>query len=284
MMLQAISKLKGYQVSTIGSKPLVLYDEHRWVLPVIREAQNEKLIPTPCTIVTFDRHHDALPPRKGLGEIPRLRKEGQTIEDIFQLVESHLSATNDDWLRAGMELGFIGDAILFGPIPDITRVERIFKDSVGQQHQLFFPGLPGRALSYQGDLSDLARSQELQPLWNAFGWTRTKGLQKGFGFAQGLDAIVLDFDLDCFVVDWREYLFPWPSEVFEKEFLEASSHSLTTGLKGQDIVKGIIQKAGIITLAREPIHCGGTDKSNLILESLDKYFFDGHLEPLYKKV
>ena len=136
-----------YSVGEFHQIPVVMYEDHRFILPVILEAQKEGVIPTPSVLVGFDQHHDALPPRSGLGEIPRLHKDGYPPEEFQTMVCDHLSPQDDDWLRAGMELGLISDAVVFG-VRDRHDVDRKFTDHTGQKHKIFLehclPGDSGR--------------------------------------------------------------------------------------------------------------------------------------------
>jgi hypothetical protein len=46
----------------------------------------------------------------------------------------------------------------------------------------------------------------------------------------------------------------------------------------QKFIKGLISKAGVIAVAREPRHCGGEAKADSILERLNHYLFADSLE------
>jgi hypothetical protein len=43
--------------------PYILHEDHRWLLPLAHFAQQQGMLPKPCTIIMFDRHHDALEAR-----------------------------------------------------------------------------------------------------------------------------------------------------------------------------------------------------------------------------
>lgn len=253
----------------------MLYDHHRWVLPVACEAQRAGLLPIPCTIVTFDRHHDTRePPQELRTELARVRSAGCRVADVVAVAGSRLSTINDDWLLAGMDIGLIGNAVIVGVERSWDAPEE-FQESDGTTHRIFLSSLPREALGYQGDLSDLARREALKPLWDTLGWGRVPGGQ--FGFTELANPILLDFDLDCFTLTWRGYVLPWPDEVFRKEFTEPSQQWGTIGLTGKDFIVGLLRKAGVVTIAREPVCCGGMDKAIQVLASLDRYLLDGVL-------
>ncbi len=65
--------------------------------------------------------------------------------------------------------------------------------------------------------------------------------------------------------------FPYPDEVFEKEFLTLSTYDRTEGMTGREFVQGLARKAGLITVATEPECCGGDAKMKQILSSVAKY-------------
>lgn len=271
------TRSKGeYQLLSLTQKPVVIFDDHRWILPVILEAQQDGLIPRPCTLVTFDQHHDAKRPLpKAQQVISEIQDMGATYEEVVKLVERYLSTNNDDWLKAGMELGFIGQVVNIGA-RDPRGAEGEFQDLHGTTKIIHFLNLPGGELDYQGDLSDLARRDELQPVWEVLGWEQ-RSPHDIFQFSKDKAPIVLDFDLDCFAIYWKEYIFPWLDEVWEKEFHISSDYASTEGLTGADVVDGLVSKAGLISIARSPNCCGGLGKAKRILEDINRFLFKGDL-------
>lgn len=266
-----------YQFGSFGETPVVIYDDDRWLLPVLASAQSDGLLPQPALLVAFDLHHDALPPRNGLGDIPSIRAGGYPKEALFDLVRNHLSALDDDWIKAGMELGLISDAVAYGVHEGQPNVATTHRDHLGHEHRLFIQvGLPGSELEYQGHLSDLARSEGLSGYWDVLGWEHS-GRGGRFGFRRGLPKIIVNIDLDCFAMYWRGYHLPWPDEVFEKEFHKVSDYFSTDGLAGVDVFRDFCQRAGMITIAREPNCTGGPEKGATILRRVNRYLFGGEL-------
>jgi hypothetical protein len=104
------------------------------------------------------------------------------------------------------------------------------------------------------------------------------GLGTRKGFRTGLPKIGLDFDLDCFAYRFRDCTLAWPDEVWEKEFLLRSTYSFTEGYSAQDFLSALISKTGLITIAREPGHCGSEAKADSILERLNHYQFADSLQ------
>jgi len=263
--LVQMDELRGM---SIGAHQVLIHKDHRWLLPLIHVAQQLGDLPTPANLVMFDHHHDAFEPQC-LNEIVALRAQGVTTAALVDLCANHLSTVDNDWLQAGMQLGLIKDAVLFGVDEwDRENFPMVLTDVAGQAHRIEIMWLPGSELSYQGSLSDLAKSYALEQAWDILGWQHHAEI--GFRFAEE-PKIVLDFDLDCFKLDWTDYTFPFPQEVFEREFLTPSRYHSVNGVTGRDFVLGLAAKAGLVTIATEPNHCGGQEKAQHILECVSKY-------------
>jgi len=277
MKLADLSSNSIFRVAKFGQIPVVMYEDHRWILPAILAAQKDGVIPAPAVLVGFDQHHDSLPPRSGLGPIPLLRRKGYPQEEFQTMVRDHLSQKDDDWLKAGMELGLISDAVVFG-VGDSHGVETEFQDHKGKEHKIFLEhSLPGELLGHQGSLADTITSDEIQELWAVLGWQKPDAPGDIFRFSNSVPPRIVDFDLDCFAIYWDDFVFPWPDEVFEKRFNKRSEYRTTVGLSGQDFMSGLMAGAGIITIAREPTCCGGEDKTARIFEKLNDYVFNSQL-------
>lgn len=268
------------QCLEIESPPSYMHERHRWVLPIVAHHQEIGKLPKPCTLIMFDAHHDAkeLSPEK-IKEIQKIRTSGPSPEKVSKLCSSFLSELNDDWVRAGMELGFYDDAVIFGTDSNLHlgNFEKLasFSDHMGTPHRLEIPNLPGRALEYQGSLSDISVREKFEPLWKTLGWESEGG--KVFQFKSEEIRFHLDIDLDCFAIRWQEYIFPWLEEVWSEEFLKTSDYFTTEGWTGKKFFEAILQRAGLLTIAREPSFCGGDEKAKRILHDLDRFLFDGGL-------
>jgi len=142
---------------------------------------------------------------------------------------------DDDWIKAGMGLGLIGDGVVFG-VRDPYDPDDLqnFVDSEGTAHYLEILGVfPGPALEYQGPLSDLALGPKWKRLWDLIGWEYVP--QSAFRFKETSERILVDIDLDAFVMPWEDYVFPWEDEVFEDRFLRTSDYFSTAGLDGEKV-------------------------------------------------
>jgi len=261
--------------ASVDGVPYILHEDHRWLLPIAHYAQQRGALPKPCTVIMFDRHHDALDPlKRSMDDLRRLRS-APTLEGVVSLcAEERLSKIDDDWLKAGMELGLFVDAVIFGVAdrlsPDISTV---YTDHNGDRHRIEMPyTLPRSALEYTGWLGDAFRKadlrNEVQAAWEILGWDVSL---KSLRFVPGLPKVLLTIDLDCFAIEWSDYIFPWPNKVFEREFLQIGTHDWT----GQRFFQELAKKAGLVTFARESGCCGGPEDSASILENLIHYGFGG---------
>lgn len=250
--------------------PALLHTDHRFVLPLIDLAQRQGRLPRPANYVLFDRHHDALEPMC-MEKIRKMRKLGFSTAELIELCRTDLRKTDDDWLLTGMHLGLIGNVILFGHEPaDSLDFPLQIEDCAGGTHRYDSLYLPCSELEYQGSLSDYARMMELRPVWETLGWEIKP--KDRFRF-HGRQRIVLDIDLQCFALQYREYVFPWPERIFEKEFLTPSKYSTVRGVTAQQFVQEMAGTAGILTIAKETNFCGGVADADWILEKVLQYAF-----------
>jgi hypothetical protein len=268
--------VKADQLELVEGLPVpgFLHTDHRWMLPILRWAQIAGKLPTPTGLVTFDRHHDALPPRNPTA-VACLADRPPSVADLTQLCVSGLSTLDDDWITTGMELGIISDAAVFGVDDRGPDILQEFVDSNGVSHRVFFCALPTDALDHQGELSDVARQHALAPFWSFLSW-RPKP-KPGSGFEPARTLFALDFDLDCFVIPWWDYHLVWTDEVWEGEFLECSTQWSTSGYTGVAWLDELASRAGLVTFATEPNCCGGVPKSNKVWQDLNRYLFDNRL-------
>ena len=275
MNLSDLKEIDELRQISFGEHKCFLHKEHRWVLPIIFYNQQKKILPHPCTLVMFDAHKDTLDPSCSCKEdILRIRKSGITFNEIINLCQEKLRKSNGDWVKAGMELDLIDDVVIFGVENGVSsgNIEK-YEDQQGNAHKIKLLGLPREELDDRGDLSDIIRSEALSEFWKILGWQ----YNHQFSFVKDRKKILLDFDLDCFMVHWRGYKFPWPEEVFKKEFLAPLNHRTMSGWKGKDFIKGLINKAAIVTIAREPDFCGGETKATEILGKVNLFLFDDML-------
>jgi len=278
MNLSDLKEIDELRQVSFGEHKCFLHKEHRWVLPIIFYNQKKEILPHPCTLVTFDAHRDYLNPNCSCKkDILRIRKSGITFDGIVHLCQEKLRKLNDDWITVGMELGFIDDAVIFYEGDDEPYNENLkeeYKDQQGNIHKIKVLRFLSTELGFQGNLSDTARLESLSELWKILGWQ----YNSNFSFLENERKILLDLDLDFFIVRWKGcYKFPWPDEVFKKEFLVQSTYQETKGWTGKDFVDGLVKMAALLTIAREPDCCGGKIKANEVLGKVNHFLFDSKL-------
>lgn len=253
------------------------HDDHRFLLPLVHFAQEQGLVPKPSKVVMMDRHHDGLAPRnrEALDVIPVMRAKGITYPELINLTATTLSPLDDDWLRAGMELGMFADAVVFGVEEGLGQNLTTFDDHLGQEHRIWINrSLPGECFGHQGNLSDLARSYELKDLWDLLDWEVGGG---GVDFRADAEKLVVTVDLDAFVMDWEDFTFAWRDEVWTRRFLQESAHHTAAGWSGARFVEALLERAGILAIAREPSYCGGEAEMQRVFDDFNRYVFDGVL-------
>lgn len=249
-----------------------IHEDHRWVLPIIHDAQEREVLPKPCTLVMFDAHCDLLDPIC-FDDICRIRKKGVNLGNLIGSCKDKLAKNDSDWIKAGMELGLIGDVVIFG----VGGNWEEFKDHRGKLHRIELLSLPLTELeSHDGKLCDLVQSSLFSKLWNILRWEYDQQKDEFF-FKKGGKKILLDFALDCFVYNCLECKFPWPDELFESEFLTQSKNRKTTQWTGKKFLDGLIKRATLLTFSLESEFCGGLEKSEYILSKVNQFLFERKL-------
>jgi len=273
--LEALAKRDSLKNVSFDNHPCYLHEDHRWVLPLIFEAQSLNLIPRPVTMVGFDWHRDG-------GDVrPSFRKKLApkskiSFEDVVELCEEDLAKDDGDWIKAGMELGLIGDVVVFGV--DDTHIGDFqeYFDVHGKTHQFHTLSRLSEEFAHQGSLVDHLKQPRSSRLWEILDW-RVNPSSGHFVFGKSEEKILLDIDLDAFNICWNVYNFPWPSEVWEKEFQSYFVEKSVLGYNARTFFDELLERSGLVTIARESECTDGSAKANLILRKLNKYAFDGRL-------
>ena len=271
--IQEIESIKYYKCFGQSQKPIIVYKDHRFIVPILWLAKSMGIIKCPLNIVYFDQHHDALEPRKRK-EIVKDLRNANSFEEVYLIVQDKLSSNDDDWVRVVMDLAIVKDAVLIGNPSGIDfnreKLEE-YMDLDGDKHLLKnICSLEG-AFGYQGALADWAKDYLLKPIWDIIGW---KLVPKSV-FAMDKQPILVDFDLDYFTFQWRAGNYAWREDFFSEEFNHISTYSTTVGWSGEKFLNEIIVRAPFVTIAQEPGCCGGKQESDDILRKLSNKFFVG---------
>ena len=252
--------------------PLVVFRDHRWILPVLAAARAKGRISVPMLLVSFDRHRDTLL-SNGLRErFAGVHGGDMTFDEMVPVARDLCSPRDDDWITAGMEMGLIGDVVQFGTGGEGIEPNETYMDRDGTCHRLFRLGLPLRELAYGGALADREHAASQNGLWDVLGWNpRDLTADNEAGY-------VLDIDLDFFTAPWERYVLPFSEKVYAGEFFSPHASPWVDEIVPAEVLRGFARGASIITVATEPRWCGGIENCRAALAGLNRVFFDDRLK------
>jgi len=228
-------------------------------------------------LITFDRHRDALEPEDDGKVMGKLRDARFSLKELVNIVKHRLSPRDDDWILAGMELGLISDVVQFCGFTDESGASACFTeyvDTAGRGHRIFHLGRPAAELSYKGALTDPAHEAVRAGLWDVLGTgpPDRELITPGDGF-------IFDMDLDYFTISWEVYTLPYTDEIYAGEFLDPRQSDRFGDYPPLLMVRELASKAAVITLATEPLFCGGAEKAGIILDRCNHFLFGDLLKP-----
>jgi len=187
----------------------------------------------PLTLVTLDRHMDLERPALPPPQLPA------SAESLDGYARFSLASRNDDHVVAALEAGVIGDvvAIARSHQPPSLAAFTPFVDAAGRSHRCAF----ARSLELAGpDLQRLAEDSEF---------------------------VALDVDLDCFTTlsdGHHDEPLPWDAELIDAFLRPPDSEAFW---------RPVLERTRVITIAREPYHCGGFGRSAALWLSFAEVFF-----------
>ena len=257
------------------SQHIVLYDDHRTILDVLYFAHKEGAFGTESpTVISFDHHDDAVTlteeQKERMGSLRNSLAQERNDVLMWQFVEFELSSLDDDWVRAGMELGLIKHYIGFGHDEvDARNIENGYENYMSSDsinHHIYSNGHLKWALGNRGVIGD-----------HFYEWKqKQQDILADLQFHSGrfddapVAPFVLDIDLDCFSCECEDHTMAWPEDVFIERYVK-DPHTFS-------FINSLITRATFITICRELGCCGGIGEANHILELLDSYWFNGALK------
>ncbi len=93
-----------------GPKPVIVYDDHRFVVPVLWLAHQHGIIDGKTSMVRFDAHYDALDVKPQVGEDFKKLKD---FARVFAFCRDHLGPIDDDWQSFVFQTNLIQHVYLF---------------------------------------------------------------------------------------------------------------------------------------------------------------------------
>lgn len=277
--MNELGNRKNILYSTFCEKPVLVYEDHRTLLLVLRHAIDKNVINkgTPPNLFCFDRHDDGRDLSEDvMKQVRKYRKDAPTLREFSSFVEWDLSPLDDDWLKVALELGFINDVILVGTQDgnNFTNFNNNYEDHTGLSHRVWRMGYIWNELEYQGKLADTA-IHSYSCLWNALGWTIENG---EFDFLSTRERDVLvDFDLDCFTVSIDGNLLAWPEDLIINCMKRKTEYLPTRKWSAQRFIKELIFNSPFTTIARESECMANSYESQLILMALDELYWNNDM-------
>lgn len=187
----------------------------------------------PLTLLALDRHMDLERPAH------RPPPLSAPLEELDQFARWRLSPKNDDHVLAAMESGSLADAAVIARshAPADLAALHPFKDAGGRLHQV-----------------ELAKTVE----------DAGPGI---LGRVHQAQRIALDLDLDCFTTlsdAHPDEVVPWDAEHIDAFLRPPGSDELW---------KQVLAKVCLVTVAREPYHCGGLERCARLWLAFSEVFF-----------
>lgn len=256
-LLRNLRSREYYSVYEAAEKPFVVYESHRFILPILIFAKKSGLLPEPLNMVYFDRHPDALEPPNLARKVEQLEKLAD-FTDIFDYVEKEISYCNDDWLKLLMNLEIVNDAVLIGGEGHLPMIfDSKYVDLDNKVH--WIKRVPA--------LVDFFKSRKIMNddiLHSILGISYDNKVLK----FKSKPPLLLDFDLDYFTCLRDRHIYSWHDELYQIEFEEKHKDNWT-GLK---LLEKLLSRSQFVTIAKETMFCGGEKDMQYIWLTLRDYF------------
>lgn len=288
-MIEKLKDIDNLKEGKIKDTKLYIHNDHRFILSLLYNSQKNKLIPKPCKMIIYDYHDDLGSVNKdAIFSIKELLKVSEFDENrLFEIIKDELDPRDCDWIKAGMELGIIGDAVIFGvhELSDEYKNQYDnfinYKDHLENNHTIFIQkGMPNEMFGMHGELGDIAIKDDASSVraCNLLDWNIESNPA---GFIDNCEKIVLNFDLDVFTMHHDGYVIPWVEDIWVDQILKTSSYSTTKGISAASFTEKLGDKSGLIVIAREPEWCTGINhkehgskNADQILRDLNKNVFN----------
>lgn len=232
------SRLAGVTHLTVngrGPRDAFVFDPHRLALPCWALAGEGSLL------VTLDRHFDLVEPTEKPGR-------GLSPLELDDFARRRLDVRNTDHVLAAMEAGVVGDVIAIARArPRGCFQGDTYVDALGGRHAVV------TAPTVDVVNGQLGRTPESMAL--------TELLSRA-------PRVLLDVDLDCFTTPSDAdptSVVPWTEELI-RGFLRP--------LGSDPLWHALLEKCAVLTIAREPLHCGGVVAAGRLFETVASVLFE----------
>lgn len=262
-----LRKRSNYLFKEYDGNDIVIYEDHRCILNVIKYGLENNLINKKPNVIYFDYHDDFLYPRCGETAIKKFLAQSRSFRELFDFVEFELSTSDDDWVIAGMELQLINDVVLIGAeetqnLPDNNQ----YVDHLGNNHQVHSIRHLWDSLDNSGELVDSFKSTQYADLRKSIGYNENDDLQ----FSSDIHPFILDIDLDCFSTYIWQIRKAVPNAILYDYFRNTvNNHSISPN----DFFMSLLDRSEVLTMCLESGSCGGINQSNEILNNLNNILF-----------
>lgn len=226
-----------------GPQDAFIFDHHRLALPAWVVGLGES---RPALLITLDRHFDLVPP----ANIPDIPDAAEPLRRLDEFARWELDYRNFDHILAAMEAGVVGDVIVVARNRPRRAIEGTeYEDRRGERHRILSVPNVDRVADGFGGASRSPEAQEAEEL-----------LRKA-------SSAILDVDLDCFTTSSDADptdVVPWTRELIRRHLMPPGSAPFWDA---------VLFKARVLTLAREPLHCGGLVAANRLFEDAAEVIF-----------
>lgn len=262
--MKELNKRANVRVKEFKGKDIVIYEDHRYLLNVLYHARSEAVLTGPVDLVRFDLHYDDLiPSTEALKKIAEYRSETPDLREFWNFTEFDLKSDDDDWLRAGYELGWIGNNILFN-VCSGDYMPQVHKDKEGNEHHLTDMGYIWEAIERKGSLRQA--DEKNASAFDMIGWD-------GNEFKDEYKPYVLDIDLDAFSVEIFGERMACPEEVLLNHLRRKNQFPYNS----LQFMEKLIERSLFVSICTESLYCGGIAEAHKILSFLDRNLFGNQL-------
>lgn len=272
--IRDLSKRSNINTIRTQNSEVVLYEDHRTILNVLYFLKLNELAVFPIDLFMFDDHDDfEKPSDNALESITEFNAAAPTEREFWSFTEFDLNPEDNDWVKAGMELGLINNIFLFHSTQASYNFSETYQTHNFGEKKLYNLGRTWDALAFNCRLDDFSNGATYGQLWEDMGWIKNNGK---FEFRRD-NSFIADFDLDCFSANILDKNYAVPSEILITKFEEYIRPHNHYYIKATDFVKELIEKSVLTTVCFENIFCGGIRESHKIFETFDYLFFDGEI-------